>query len=50
MDLVKLAKANMDHYNNHPVQHNIITAVYGVAAVVAINKLSQRIAGVKKYL
>jgi hypothetical protein len=33
---------NVDHYNNHPVVHNAITAVYGVVAISVIAAIGRR--------
>lgn len=44
----RLAQANVDHYNNHPIRHNLITTVLGVAGFVATVKISQRLGGVPK--
>lgn len=49
MNFTKLAQKNVDHYNNHTAEHNAITVVYAVAAVVMYHKIMKRIAGVDKF-
>lgn len=39
----KLAQANVDHYDNHPVTHTAIAVVSLVGAVVLTRKLAKRI-------
>jgi hypothetical protein len=46
-NFTELAQSNVDFYNEHPNAHTAITVVYGVAAVIVINKLCKKIAGVK---
>lgn len=43
----KLAQANLDHYNNHPTQHNLLTGAALVVAFVGVTQIPKRIAGVK---
>ena len=38
-----LAKANVDHYNDHPVAHTALAATLAVSGLVAIRKIRQRI-------
>lgn len=49
MNFTDLAQKNVDHYNDHPVQHNVITAVYAVVALVAVGFICKKIAGADKY-
>ena len=41
---VRLAQANLDHYNNHPAAHNLMTVVAAGVAIVAITQIPKRIA------
>jgi hypothetical protein len=50
MNFTQLAQKNVDHYNNHPTQHNAITIVCGVVAIAVCHKMLKRIAGVDKHI
>lgn len=39
----KLAQINLDHYNNHPVQHAILIGAATVVAVVGSGKIAERL-------
>lgn len=39
-----LAQANVDHYNEHPTAHNLITVALAVGGVVLAVKLAKRMA------
>lgn len=39
-----LAQANLDHYNNHPTSHLLITAAYGIVATGLICKMAEKVA------
>ena len=41
--LETLAKMNVDHYNNHRTQHNVMTVALGVAGAVVASRLIKRI-------
>lgn len=38
-----LAQANVDHYNNHPGEHNAMTVAAAIVAVVAVRKTLRRV-------
>ena len=40
----KLAQANLDHYNDHPAQHNLLTVVLGAIGVVGIRVAARKAA------
>ena len=40
----KLAQANLDHYNEHPAQHNLLTVVFGVVGVVGTMVAARKVA------
>lgn len=44
-----LAQANVDHFNDHPVAHTVITVVAGLAAVVVAHKLAKRMAQIPEF-
>lgn len=48
MNFTKLAQANVDHYNAHPVIHIATTVVYGVVAFAVINRGIKRLCNVPK--
>ena len=39
----KLAQINMDHYNNHPVQHALLIGAATVVAVVGSGKITEHL-------
>jgi hypothetical protein len=39
MTWTELCEANVDHFNDNPVAHTVLTVAYGVVAVVAYRKL-----------
>lgn len=40
----RIAQANLDHYNDHPTAHNILTGVLALGAVAVIVVLPRKIA------
>ena len=40
----ELCQKNVDHYNNHPDAHMLMTVAYGAVAIVAVRIMAKKIA------